>query len=63
MAQGRLDKINKSLSSHVPDNGLMHYGAGLKGSLCGVEDPNRKERADNRGITCPDCRKILKQRP
>lgn len=42
-----------------PDvGGFVHYGAGLKGSLCGVEDPARKEtRSTWIGVTCPACKK------
>lgn len=42
-----------------PDNGEMHYGVGIRGSICGVEDPNRRETAyEWTGVTCPACRKV-----
>jgi len=51
------------LTSFVPDNGKMHYGSNMPGSLCGVHAKDRKEKPHNRGITCPDCIRILKGRP
>lgn len=37
------------------DNGEMHYGSGLRGSLCGVEAPGRREQSNWIGVTCPEC--------
>lgn len=52
------------LLSHKPDNGEMHYGAGLKGSLCGVEVKGRRETSRrSAGVTCKECLRLLKQRP
>lgn len=52
------DRIN----SFKPDNGKMHYGMGLKGSLCGVEcehvETTRREL-----VKCGDCIRILRARP
>jgi hypothetical protein len=42
--------------SRVEDNGLIHYGSGLRGSLCGVENPKRKETPHWTGVTCHKCR-------
>lgn len=46
-----------------PDNGLVHYGAGLRSSCCGVTDPNRREVSSSAliGVTCPECLKMRKK--
>lgn len=40
------------------DNGKRHYGAGLKGSLCGVETPGRLETSNIIMVTCLECARI-----
>lgn len=50
-------------TSFVPDNGKIHYGAGMPGSLCGCHDPKRRERPFREGVDCPDCLKIMRTRP
>lgn len=47
----------------VEDNGEVHYGAGMPGSLCGVHSKTRKEVSTYKGVTCPDCLKLLRSRP
>jgi hypothetical protein len=51
------------LTSVVPDNGKVHYGSNMPGSLCGVHSRPRREVAHTIGVTCPNCLKILKGRP
>lgn len=43
------------------DNGAMHYGTGVKGAACGVEDPNRKETSDWLKVTCHGCRSFRRK--
>lgn len=49
--------------AHKPDNGKIHYGVGLRGALCGVETPGRKETHYVAPVTCPECKKELRKRP
>jgi hypothetical protein len=60
-----LTPLGKALTSvEQIDNGRIHWGAGLTGSLCGVYDKNRQEECQNRvKVTCPNCLRILKSRP
>jgi hypothetical protein len=56
--------VAQKLSSTVLDNGAIHWGAGMPGSLCGTFDPGRKEEVNNRAkVTCKKCIRILKSRP
>jgi len=56
-------KLAAKLSSVVRDNGLMHYGMGLRGSLCGVVRPERQETYYREEVKCPRCLRLLRQRP
>lgn len=40
---------------HPPDNGEMHYGAGLPGSACACIDKNRRETPHMAQVTCKAC--------
>ena len=47
----------------VEDNGMVHYGAGMPGALCGCHSPGRKEHSSPIGVDCPECLNQLKKRP
>jgi hypothetical protein len=56
-------RLAAKLSTHVVDNGRMHYGMGMPGSLCGVHSPTRTETTRREKVNCPTCIGILKGRP
>lgn len=51
----RFDGMKRREQTVPTDNGQIHYGSGLKGSLCGVEDPSRREQSNWIGVTCVGC--------
>ena len=54
---GRL-ALGDPAANHPPDNGMVHYGAGLFASICRVADPQRREVVRMGDVTCPDCKRI-----
>jgi hypothetical protein len=46
-----------------PDNGKVHYGQRLRGTICGCEASPRLESASRDDVTCPECLILLKGRP
>lgn len=41
-----------------PDNGMVHYGAGLRSSFCAVEQPQHQTAGTWTGVTCPECKTL-----
>lgn len=54
-------KAGGRMIAHRPDNGLVHYGAGLRSSFCGIEEPVHQTRATWVGVTCPDCKSLMRR--
>lgn len=46
-------------TTQVTDNGKLHYGAGMPGSICGCHNPKRRETVDSLKVDCPECKQSI----
>jgi hypothetical protein len=45
----------------LPDNGEVHYEAGLRGSLCGCFESKRRGTTDKTRVSCPGCKSMIRR--
>lgn len=58
---GAVRAAGGKMVAYKPDNGLVHYGAGLRSAFCSVEDPAHQTQGTWTGVTCPECKSLQRR--